>query len=104
MSGDRKLVEVLLKLALKQEIFITAVNAIMGWIVYNILIYVYGFTWFHAVVFGLIGYVAQVLMFRWLIWFMRSVETEVVSKLEGQKRLTEYFKEEEQSKKEGKDK
>ncbi|PSN87794.1 hypothetical protein B9P99_06240 [Candidatus Marsarchaeota G1 archaeon OSP_B] len=87
----KKLTEFLLGLALKQEVFITAINAIVGWIVYNLLISIYGFSWSKAVIFGLIGYVFQVLMFRWLIWFMRSIEAEVKAKVEGQTKLTDYL-------------
>ncbi|PSN85187.1 hypothetical protein B9Q02_07240 [Candidatus Marsarchaeota G1 archaeon BE_D] len=93
----KKLTEFLLGLALKQEVFITAINAIVGWIVYNLLISIYGFSWSKAVIFGLIGYVFQVLMFRWLIWFMRSIEAEVKAKVEGQTKLTDYLEKEKKS-------
>jgi uncharacterized membrane protein YkvI len=81
----------LVTLAFKQEVFITAVNAIVGWIVYNVLIDIYGFSWLHAVVFGLIGYVGQVLMFRWMISFLRQIEEEAAIKMERQMRLTDYL-------------
>ncbi len=88
---QRGVIGKLVTLAFKQEVFITAVNAIVGWIVYNVLIDIYGFSWLHAVVFGLIGYVGQVLMFRWMISFLRQIEEEAAIKMERQMRLTDYL-------------
>ena len=89
----RSFVERLLGMALREEVFITAVNAIVGWIVYNVFIDVYGFSWPHAVFFGLVGYVAQVVMFRSMLSFMRSVEDEAMIRFRRQTRLTEYLRE-----------
>jgi len=72
-------------------VFITAVNALVGWVVYNVLIDVYGFSWLHAAVFGLVGYVGQVLMFRWMLSFMRQIEEEATIRIEKQRKLTEYI-------------
>lgn len=88
---ERGVAEKLLSLALKQEVFITGVNAIVGWVIYNVLIDIYGFSWLNAVVFGIVGYVGQVLMFRWMLSFIRQVEEEVSAKLEKQRKLTEFM-------------
>lgn len=88
---QRGIVGRLLTLAFRQEVFITAVNALVGWVVYNVLIDVYGFSWLHAAVFGLVGYVGQVLMFRWMLSFMRQIEEEAAIRIEKQRKLTEYI-------------
>lgn len=89
---QRGVVEKLLSLAFKQEVFITGVNAIVGWVIYNVLIDIYGFSWLHAAIFGFVGYVGQVLMFRWMLAFMRQIEDDVVAKLERQRKLTEFIR------------
>ncbi|MEM3670845.1 MAG: hypothetical protein QW767_03770 [Thermoprotei archaeon] len=89
-GNQRRVIERLLDMAFREEVFVTAVNAIVGWIVYNVLIDFYGFSWPHAVVFGLVGYVAQVFMFRSLIGFMRSIEEEAAFRLRGQANLKQY--------------
>ncbi|MEM0120228.1 MAG: hypothetical protein QW514_00010 [Thermoprotei archaeon] len=92
---QRGVVNRLLTLAFRQEVFITAVNAIVGWIIYNVLIDIYGFSWLHAAVFGVIGYVGQVLMFRWMLSFMRQIEEEAEIRIEKQRKLTDFLKQEE---------
>jgi len=100
-NRQRGIVERLITLAFKQEVFITAVNAIVGWIVYNVLIDIYGFSWLHAVVFGIVGYVAQVFMFRWMINFIKQIEEEAVARLEKQRKLTEFINQNSEEKEEG---
>jgi hypothetical protein len=90
-SKRRLLFDRLLGLALREEIFITGVNAIVGWIVYNVLLDVYGFSWTHALFFGAIGYLGQVLMFRWMLSFMRGIEDGARLRVERQTRITDYI-------------
>ncbi len=88
---QRTLVQRLVGLALKQEVFVTGVNAIVGWIIYNVLLDVYGFSWPNAMFFGALGYLAQVVMFKWMLSVMRGIQTEARLRVERQRRITDFI-------------
>jgi hypothetical protein len=54
----------LFRATLREPIVIPAVEGIVGWLVYNGLISLYGFSWGHAALFGLIGYLVQAIFFE----------------------------------------
>jgi hypothetical protein len=54
----------LFRTTLRESIVIPAVEGIVGWLVYNSLISLYGFSWVHAALFGLIGYIVQAILFE----------------------------------------
>jgi len=54
----------LLRAVLREEVVVTGVEGVVGWLFYNALIGLYGFSWLHAVLFGLSGYTLQVTFFQ----------------------------------------
>jgi hypothetical protein len=54
----------LFRTMLRESIIIPAIEGIMGWLVYNGLISLYGFSWIHAALFGLMGYLVQAALFE----------------------------------------